>query len=57
MMTRKILLLLIHTRAHQFPAPWHDVHRSSDGAHQLSGGAMCDSSHSQGLPVADQKQQ
>ena len=56
-MTRKILLLLIHTRAHQFPAPWHDVHRSSDGAHQLSGGAMCDSSHSQGLPVADQKQQ
>ena len=42
---------------HQFPAPWHDVHRSSDGAHQLSGGAMCDSSHSQGLPVADQKQQ
>ena len=40
---------------HQFPAPWHDVHRSSDGAHQLSGGAI--ELHSQGLPVADQKQQ
>ena len=50
-------LCTTHSPGHQFPAPWHDVHRSSDGAHQLSGGAMCDSSHSQGLPVADQKQQ
>ena len=31
------------------------MHRSSDGAHQLSGGAI--ELHSQGLPVADQKQQ
>ena len=40
---------------HQFPAPWQDVHRSSDGAHQLSGGAI--ELHLQGSPVADQKQQ
>ena len=55
MMTRKILVyLLIHSPGHQFPAPWHDVHRSSDGAHQLSGGAI--ELHSQGSPVGESKQ-
>ena len=54
---KSLLVCTYYSPGHQLPAPWHDVHRSSDGAHQLSGGAMCDSSHSQGLPVADQKQQ
>jgi len=55
MMTRKILVyLLIHSPGHQLPAPWHDVHRSSDGAHQLSGGAI--ELHLQGSPVGESKQ-
>ncbi len=52
---RKSLLVCTYSPGHQLPAPWQDVHRSSDGAHQLSGGAI--ELHSQGLPVADQKQQ
>ena len=52
---KSLLVCTYYSPGHQLPAPWHDVHRSSDGAHQLSGGAI--ESHSQGLPVADQKQQ
>ena len=43
-----------YSPGHQFPAPWHDVHRSSDGAHQLSGGAI--ELHLQGSPVGESKQ-